>query len=281
MSDKIVLPTKPVDAVLVEPGRMIVLGPPKIGKTVATALLPNALVLNFEDEKQTTSGMFMYIDSIDKLKAVCKAIVDAGKPYTFGVIDTITKLETLALTEAERLYRATSMGKNWINYIDRQGKVTYKHIPGETILNPKCGKKQYGDLLQIPKGAGYPWLTKAMKNIDQILKNTFPKLIYIAHLKETTYLNEDTGLEATSKDVNLTGKNKYVFSSDAHAIGYMVREGNKLYIEFQPSEDLVSGCKVDRLDGRKILISEKNDQGKVIAHWDEIYISLKEKTQKK
>lgn len=275
------LPTKPIKAELSEPERLIIIAAVKIGKTTSTALLPNALVMNFEDQKQTTTGMIKYLSSYEHLKLLCAEIKEKGIKYDFGVIDTITKLEEFAKDEAERLYRSRSVGKNWINYIDKTGKVVYKHVPGETRLNPLCGKMQYKNILDLPNGSGYPYLTEAMKNIDNLLKSTFPKLIYIAHIKETNYKDLDTGLDASCKDVNLTGKNKYIFSADAHAIGYMHRVNNDLYMSFKPSDDIVSGCKIDRLDGKDFLISRKKDDGTIETFWEQIYISLKEKNSNK
>lgn len=268
MNNTIVLPTAPTKAVLLEPHRSIFMGMPKTGKTTATAMLPNALVINFEDEIQTTNGMFMYCDSIVKLKQILLAIKKAGNPYRFGIIDTVTKMEELAEVEAERLYRNTSMGKNW--YKEIVDKKT-----GKKILDPDCGKANYGRILQLPNGSGYVYLTQAMKLLDKLIKSVFPTVIYLSHVKDTHLKNEQTGVETTSMDVNLTGKNKQIFSADAHAIGYFERIGNDLFLKFTPSTDLISGCKIDRLADRTIKICEKTEDGKFITHWDEIYPSIK------
>jgi hypothetical protein len=266
--EKIVLPTKPTKAVLDEPTRVIFMGMPKIGKTTATARLPEALVINFEDEQQTASGMFLYCPTIKKLKEICNAVKKAGKPYLFGVIDTITKMEELAEAEAERIYMSRLVGKNWIKVIGTpQGKK----------LDPTCGKAQYGRILGLPNGSGYPFLTEAMKGIDKLLKETFPHVIYLSHVKDTHLKNEDTGVETTSMDVNLTGKNKQVFSADAQAIGYFERIDMELYLKFTPSTDLISGCKVDRLADKTIKICEKTEDGKFITYWEEIFPSIKKK----
>lgn len=263
---KFVLPTQPTKAALLEPDRVIFMGKPKCGKTTSLALLPNALDINFEDAKQTATGMFQYISNINDLKILCRDIREAGKPYHFGIIDTVTKMEELAVEEAERIYMTLAVGKNWIK--------KKKTKDGRIILDPECGKAQYGNILQIPKGSGYQYLTTAMKNIDKMLKETFPVVIYNAHIKETQLKNEETGIETTSIDVNLTGKNKQIFSADAHAIGYFERIGNKLYLKFTPSEDLISGCKIDRIADKTFLISEKTDKG-IVTYWENIFPSIK------
>lgn len=260
--DDIVLPTESKKAELLEPTRMIVMAKPKTGKTTVCALLPKALVINFEDEVQTTTGMIMYCDSFTKLKLILQKIQLSGKPYEFGIIDTVTKLEELAEIEGERIYMRTPQGKNWI-IKDDKGK-----------LSPLCGKAKYGRLLHLPNGSGYGFVTEAMKQIDKEIKKTFSKVIYIAHVKETQLSSESTG-EMISTDINLTGKNKQIFAADAHAIAYAERIGNDFYFKFLPSSDLLSGCKVDRLDGKTILISHKNDNNVIETHWDEIYLSIK------
>jgi hypothetical protein len=52
----------------------------------------------------------------------------------------------------------------------------------------------------------------------------------------------------------------------------MTRIENKNYLLFQPGDDILSGCKIKRLDGKEILISEYDDKDNLITHWDQIYI---------
>ena len=52
----------------------------------------------------------------------------------------------------------------------------------------------------------------------------------------------------------------------------MRRVGGKNYLCFQPSEDVLAGCKIKRLEGKEILISEYDEDDNLITHWDQIYI---------
>lgn len=49
------------------------------------------------------------IESLKHLKEVCKAIRDAGKPYKFITIDTITAVEEMAKPLAINLYQNSPM----------------------------------------------------------------------------------------------------------------------------------------------------------------------------
>lgn len=259
----IVLPKKPVKAQLNEPKRMIIMAKPKVGKTTVCALLPNSLVINFEDDEQTCDGSIIFCKNFTDLKAIIAQIKKEGNPYDFGVIDTITKLEELAEIEGERIYMSTPQGKSWY----KKGK--------DGKLDPTCGKAKYKKLKFLPNGSGYQFITEAMKEIDKKLKEVFPRLIYLAHVKETQLAATETSEEITAIDVNLTGKNKQIFAADAHAIGYAERIGSKLYIKFLPSADSVSGCKIDRLDGQNVLISEKLENRSIKTYWEEIFPSIK------
>jgi hypothetical protein len=255
------LPTEPVKAQLLEPKSLVIMGAPKIGKTTACALLPKALVLNCEDKEQTTTGMIKYFDSYEMLVAILKHIRENPDKYNymFGVVDTVTKLEALAEKRGEMIYARTLQGKNWIVIDKATGK-----------LSPLCGKAKYRSILSLPKGAGYPYVTTALREIKQMLEDTFPYVIYLAHTKETQ-MEDSAGEEITVTEINLTGKNKLMFASEAQAIGRMQRMGKELYIQFQPSDSVIAGNKIDRLDGTNILVSKKKEDGTFETHWEEIY----------
>ena len=259
------LPTKPVEAELNSPKTLIVFGKPKIGKTTSVAGLPNCLVINFEDPEQTTTGMIHYMQDVSEknMSELEEAIKEMGYPYDTIALDTVTKLEELCKKEAELLYSQTPMGKGWFKRTE-DGK-----------LSKESGKYKYKDLLFLPNGAGYPYMTKAFFKVIERFKKLAPNIIFIAHNKDTM-LNKD-GVEFSSMDINLTGKNKQLLSQMAHAIGYMTRRSGKNYIEFLPTDDVLAGCKVRRLDSKEFLISEYDDKGKLKTYWEEIFINNKNK----
>ncbi len=254
-----VLPTAPVKAKLINPKRMIIFGLPKIGKTTSIAGNPDTLVINFEDEVQTADGMVVYIKSYNDLIRLLKQIHAKGKPYKFGAIDTVTKLEEFCEEEAERLYMKTPMGKSWIKRDEETGK-----------LLTSCGKYKYNRIIFMPEGAGYQYLRQAMDKITKLIEQCFEHVIYVVHVKEKNLLKD--GVEFTSSDLALTGKIKQTFAANAHAIGYMTRVNGKNIVYFNPGDDVLAGCKIKRLEGKEFIVSEYDTDGNLITHWDEIYI---------
>ncbi len=257
MSD-LILPKKPTKAALKNPSPLLIFGQPKIGKTTCVSALKNNLVLNFEDKVQTADGMVMYIESLKKLREVAKAIKDADKPYDYITIDTLTKVEEMCTVEAERIYMKTPMGKEWIRR-DENGK-----------LKPTCGKAKYTSILFLPNGSGYQYLRQAFKQVTNLIESLAPNIIYIAHVKTTNILKD--GAEISSHDINLIGKNKQTVSADAQAIAFMTRVNKKNYLSFLPSDDILAGCKIKRLEGQEIMISKYDEDGNLKTNWDQIYI---------
>jgi 1,2-phenylacetyl-CoA epoxidase PaaB subunit len=258
MSEELILPKKPTKAQLKNPSPLLIFGQPKIGKTTCIANLKNNLVLNFEDKVQSADGMVMYIDSLKKLKEVAQAIKKADKPYTYITIDTLTKVEEMCIMEAEKIYMRTPMGKDWIRR-DENGK-----------LMQSCGKGKYTSVLFLPNGSGYQYLRQAFKQVTNLIESLADNIIYIAHVKTTNILKD--GAEISSHDINLIGKNKQTISADAQAIAFMTRINKKNYLSFLPSDDILAGCKIKRLEGKEILISEYDDEENLITYWDQIYI---------
>lgn len=257
-----ILPTKPTKSKLVNPSPLLVFGKPKIGKTTAIAALENCLVINLEDKIQTTDGMITFAKDLPTLKQILVAIKEAGNPYKYLAIDTLTKLEEFCIPEAEKLYMKTPMGKDsWIKK-DDNGK-----------LLPTCGKAKYGSIIFLPNGSGYQYVRAAFQKITTMVEQCADNIIYIAHVKDTNILKD--GAEFTSSDINLLGKNKQSISAAAQAIAFMTRIGKKNYLCFQPGDDVLSGCKIKRLDGKEILISEYDEDDNLITHWDEVYIEEK------
>jgi len=259
-SAEFILPQKPTKSKLVNPSPLLVFGKPKIGKTTTIAALENCLVINFEDKVQSADGMIVYVETLAELAKLLKQIIAEKCPYKYIAVDTLTKLEELCVSEAERLYMKTPMGKeSWIKLNDDTKKML-----------PTCGKAKYGNILFLPNGSGYQYLRSAFKSITDLIEKAAPNIIYIAHVKETNILKD--GVEFMSSDINLVGKNKQSISASAQAIAFMTRIGGKNYLCFQPGADILAGCKIKRLDGKEILISEQDEEYNLKTYWDKVYL---------
>jgi hypothetical protein len=192
--------------------------------------------------------------SIEDIKQIGKAIKDAGNPYKYVAVDTITALEEMCIPYAEELYSKTPMGANW-----------YSSDP------EKGGKIKYKSILNMPNGAGYPWLREAFTKVVDYIKTWAPHTILVGHIKDI--LLEKNGAEFTSLDLDLTGKLKRIASSQSDAIGYLYRKGGKNVLSFKTSDEVSCGARPDHLRNAEIVISELDSTTNTLStHWDKIFI---------
>jgi hypothetical protein len=247
MEDKIELPLKPVKATTQSPKQLIIFSKPKVGKTTLLAGLENCLILDFENGSDYIEALKMKVDSVEKLRAIGKAIKEAEYPYKYIAIDTVTALEEFCIAYAEDLYSKSSMGKNWFTE----------------------GKPKYGTIINMPQGAGYQWLRTAYVKVIDYIKTLAPRIILMGHVKDT--LLEKAGNEFTSMDLDLTGKIKRITASGSDAIGYLYRKGNKNILSFKTNDEISCGARPEHLRNKDIVVSEMNDDG-VITHWNLIYL---------
>lgn len=244
---KIELPTKPVKALTKSPKELIIFSKPKVGKTTLLAGLNNCLILDFENGSDYVEAMKLKVGSIQELSAIGKAIKEAGNPYEYIAIDTVTALEEFCIGYAEELYAKSSMGKNWFTE----------------------GKPKYGSIINMPQGAGYQWLRQAYNKILDFIRPLAPKIILVGHVKDT--MLEKAGNEFNSMDLDLTGKIKRITASNSDAIGYLYRKGKQNIISFKTSDEISCGARPEHLRNQEIVISELTDEG-MVTHWNKIYI---------
>jgi energy-coupling factor transporter ATP-binding protein EcfA2 len=246
---KFVLPTAPVKAVRQSPKNLIIFSKPKVGKTSLLAALPNCLILDLESGSDYLDALKIKASSIDDIREIGREIKAAGCPYTFIALDTITALEDMCVPYAEQLYAATPMGKTWFTE----------------------GKLKYGSLLNMPNGAGYPWLRQAFTKVVDFVKTLAPHVILVGHIKDT--LLEKNGAEFTAMDLDLTGKLKRISSSNSDAIGYLYRKGDQNILSFKTTDEVACGARPEHLRNKEIVISEMTEEG-LKTHWEEIYVEL-------
>ena len=244
---KIELPLAPVKALTKSPKELIIFSKPKVGKTTLLAGLKNCLILDFEDGSDYVEALKLKVGSVSELKEIGKAIKEAGHPYEYIAVDTVTALEEFCIGYAEELYAKSSMGKNWFTE----------------------GKPKYGTIINMPQGAGYQWLRQAYNKILDFIRQLAPKIILVGHVKDT--MLEKAGNEFNSMDLDLTGKIKRITASNSDAIGYLYRKGKQNIISFKTSDEISCGARPEHLRNQEIVISELTDEG-MITHWNKIYI---------
>jgi hypothetical protein len=238
----IVLPTKKVAAERVNPKRLIIYSKPKTGKTTAFAGLENNLLIDLENGADYVEALKVKITSLQELLEAGKAIKEAGKPYKYVTIDTVTALEDMVMPLAIKLYRATSMGKNY---------------DGDNVLS-------------LPNGAGYLYLRQAFFQVLDFIDTLAPHIILSGHIKDKQV--DDKGEMVLAANIDLTGKIKSLICANADAIGYMYRKGNKTILSFKTSEEVTCGARPEHLRNEEIVVTEMNESGELEFHWDKVFI---------
>ena len=237
----IVLPTKKIKADRVNPKRLIIYSKPKTGKTSAFAGLENNLILDLENGADYVDALKVKISSLQELLDAGKAIKEAGKPYTYVTIDTVTALEDMVMPLAIKLYKQTSMGKNY---------------DGDNVLS-------------LPNGAGYLYLRQAFFQVLDFIDTLAPHIILSGHIKDKQV--DDKGEMVMAANIDLTGKIKSLICANADAIGYMFRKGNQTILSFKTTDEVTCGARPQHLQNEEIVLSEMNDKGEIVSHWDKVY----------
>ena len=108
------LPTIKSKVKSLDPQNLIIFSNPKAGKSSSLAQLPNTLILDLEDGYKYLGGCYVQpIKYVQDLYDTAKALRTEQHNFKFVAIDTVTKLEDLALTLAKKLYQETPMGRNF------------------------------------------------------------------------------------------------------------------------------------------------------------------------
>ena len=246
----IVLPTTKVAPDVKSPQNLIIFSKPKTGKTSLLATLDDCLILDLEGGTKYLNAMKVEAKSFEEIREIGKAIKDAGNPYKYIAVDTITALEDMIIPYAEILYSKSPMGKNW--------------------FNPGGGKEKYGNILGMPEGAGYFWTRQAFTKVTDYIQTWAPRVIFIGHVKDTQL--EKEGSSFSSMDLDLTGKLKRITTSNSDAIGYLYRKGKKNILSFNTKDEVACGARPEHLSNQEIVVSEIDEDGNYITHWDKIYI---------
>jgi hypothetical protein len=237
----IVLPTSKVKAERINPKRILIYSKPKTGKTTAYAGLDGNLIIDLENGSDYVEAMKVKAESLQELKEIGKAIKEAGYPYKYVTIDTVTALEDMVMPLAVNLYRQTPMGKNY---------------DGDNVTT-------------LPNGAGYLYIRQAFFQVLDFIDKLAPTIILSGHIKDKVV--DDKGEMVMSANIDLTGKIKSLICANADAIGYMYRKGNQTILSFKTNEEVTCGARPEHLRNEEIVISEMID-GVLKTSWDKVFV---------
>lgn len=237
----IVLPSKKVKAETVNPKRLIIYSKPKTGKTTAFAELEDNLIIDLEKGTKFVDALKIEVNDLRELIDAGNAIIEAGKPYKYVTIDTVTALEDMVMPLAVKLYKQTAMGKNF---------------DGDSVIT-------------LANGAGYLYIRQAFFQILDFIDTLAPHIILSGHIKDKQV--DDKGEMVLSANIDLTGKIRSLICANADAIGYMYRKGNQTILSFKTNEEVTCGARPVHLRNEEIVISEINEKGELITHWDKVF----------
>ena len=239
---KIVLPTKKHPPKEENAKLLIAFGKPKSGKTTAFASMNDCLIIDLEDGTDYVEAMSLKAKNLTELGEIREAIIEAGSPYKYIVIDTVTKLEEMVMPLAIKLYKNTPMGKNFAG----------------------------NDVRKLPNGAGYLYIREAFFEVVNSFRSLCKSLILIGHAN-STQINKD-GKELSEMDLDLSGKLKRLIAAEADALGYIYRDKNKTVMSFEGGDDAIVEARPKHLRGRKIVIAESDESDNITTFMDRIYI---------
>jgi len=237
-----VLPTTKIKAELVNPKRIVIYSKPKTGKTSAYAGLDDNLIIDLENGTDYVDAMKIKVSSLQELLDAGKAIKAAGKPYKYVTIDTVTALEDMIMPLAVKLYKTTSMGKNF---------------DGDNVTT-------------LANGAGYLYIRQAFFQVLDFIDTLAPTIILSGHIKDKVV--DDKGEMVMAANIDLTGKIKSLICAQADAIGYMYRKGNKTILSFKTTDEVTCGARPVHLRNEEVVVSEMID-GVLAVNWDKVFVN--------
>nr|DAE19905.1 MAG TPA: AAA domain protein [CrAss-like virus sp. ctYsL76] len=202
-----------------------------------------------ENGSTYVNALKIKINSLKELKEVCRAIREAGNPYKYITIDTITAVEEMAKPLAISMYQNSPMFSE--KYADVK------------------------DPAQLPNGCGFALVRQGIELIIEMIAKCAPNIIICGHVKDAA-LSE--GATNSLKTLDLTGKASRILSAKSDAIGFVHRDENSnLCIQFGTNGEVLTGARPAHLANKDIIVAERQEDGTFISHWDRIYPSLSNK----
>lgn len=240
--DELLLPDKKVVASRTNPKRLVIYSKPKTGKTTAFSMLENNLLLDLEDGSNYVEALKINVNNITDLRKIGEAIKAKNYPYKYVTVDTVTALEDMVKELALKIYKQTSMGKNYSG----------------------------DDVLKLPSGGGYYYLRIAFFQVLDYIDTLAPHIILSGHIKDKQV--NDTGDMVMAANIDLTGKLKSLLCANADAIGYLFRRGNETVLSFKSNDEVTCGARPDHLKNQEIVLLQSDTEGNLTSNWDKIYV---------
>lgn len=258
---EIILPMEKRPPVAIDPGSLFIYAAPKVGKTTIVAQLPNSLLIELEPEgADYVEANVISAKSPKEFEDILAAILAAGCPYTYLVIDTATKLDEWSELVGTMNYMEKGQGQKFNR--DRAGN---KMTPAD---------QRFETVHSLGNGYGYAHSRDVMDKWYKMVSKCAKHVIWLAHIKDKFIEAKKSGDTVETTDINLTGKVKGMYCSRVSGVAYMYRRDNKAYLNFDNENSIACGNRVAHLNGQ-IEISERNEDLSVTTHWDRIFTQEK------
>lgn len=135
------------------------------------------------------------------------------------------------------------------------------------------GKNYNDDVRKLPSGAGYLYIREAFFKVIDMYKSLCETLILICHCSDKLINKE--GKELSEMSIDLTGKTARLVAADADAIGYVYRQKNQTFMNFNGGGDFIVEARQAHLRGKEIIVAESDDNNNVSTYWDRIFLKDK------
>jgi hypothetical protein len=259
---KLQLPTMKREPKETIPRTLLIYSMPKAGKTTIVSQLENSLILECEPGgADFVSGQILDIGSPGDLAKAIVAIEEAGYPYEYLIVDTLTKLDEWSEIVGTYNFMDKPQGKRLNRENDDPGGKVIGHTDNRFVT-----------VHELPNGNGYQYSRNQMVYWYNKLSFLAPHVIFLAHVKDKYLESARTGEVVESIEINLTGKVKSILASRVDAIGYLYRKDKQGILNFKNEDNVTCGGRCPHLND-EIVISEKQDDGSIKTFWDKIYKS--------
>lgn len=267
---KFVLPDEITKSTGDAPRDLVIISQPKLGKSCIFgdfSVKYNSLVLNLE------KGGYEYIDAKkmdihgNELTSETEAffnyikvrnlLLKAKGKYDVLLIDGLSDLDKMSELGGTLAYMDTIIGKKFNRADKGLGKKLTPDHPN------------FKSVLTLGDGAGYKHTRDWFMDQFRIFREISNYRVYAAHIADK-YIKDKTRDEVIGQELLLTGKLKNIFATKVTALGKLIADGNKRFINFEVLNDsIIAGSRAPFLKG-KILVSSL-EEDKVETFWENIY----------
>ncbi len=112
-----------------------------------------------------------------------------------------------------------------------------------------CAEYEVASIADLTFGKGYALAREKVMNTINAFRDVCDHLIIVGHRKVARAVIDGKAL-VEPESLDITGKLKNLIMSDCDAIGYVLREDDKLMVSFKADESIEAGSRCEHLRGQ-------------------------------